>query len=195
MSSVFMAIGTAVAGAAAAVGTAAASVGTAFGVTTATTTAAAGTTAAVSTAAASTITLSQVLSAGSALAAIGQGFAASAAAKDQAAFAQVQGLQEEAQGAAKARDLSREYAELTGEQKVIQLANGLDIGVGTPVNVAQSTRRLAERNLDVTREGADNRSAMSRLRSRGLMSEARSSVLGGFGRSAAIGVDAFQLTG
>ena len=194
MSSVFTAISAAVAATAATVGTAAASVGTAFGMTAATTTAAT-TTAAVSTAAASTITLSQVLSAGSALAAIGQGFAASAAAKDQAAFAQVQGLQEEAQGAAKARDLSREYAELTGEQKVIQLANGLDIGVGTPVNVAQSTRRLAERNLDVTRQGADNRSAMSRLRSRGLMSEARSSVLGGFGRSAAIGADAFQLTG
>jgi hypothetical protein len=136
-----------------------------------------------------------VLSAGSALAAIGQGVAASRAAKDQAAFARAQGLQEQAQGAAQARDLAREYAELTGEQKVIQLANGLDIGVGTPVNVAESTKRLAERNLDVTRSNADNRAAMSRLRARGLMSEARSSMLGGFGRAAQIGVDAYQLTG
>lgn len=187
MATVFMAIGTAVSSAAASVGTMFAGAGAASGA------AAAGATAA--TASSGVVTLSQVLSAGSALAAIGQGVAASRAAKDQAAFARAQGLQEQAQGAAQARDLAREYAELTGEQKVIQLANGLDIGVGTPVNVAESTKRLAERNLDVTRSNADNRAAMSRLRARGLMSEARSSMLGGFGRAAQIGVDAYQLTG
>jgi len=185
MATVFMAIGTAVSSAAASVGTLFAGAGGAG--------AAAGASAAA--AGSGVVTLSQVLSAGSALAAIGQGVAASRAAKDQAAFARTQGLQEQAQGAAQARDLAREYAELTGEQKVIQLANGLDIGVGTPVNVAESTKRLAERNLDVTRQNADNRAAMSRLRARGLMSEARSSMLSAFGRAAQIGVDAYQLTG
>jgi len=185
MATVFMAIGTAVSSAAASVGTLFAGAGGAG--------AAAGASAAA--AGSGVVTLSQVLSAGSALAAIGQGVAASRAAKDQAAFARTQGLQEQAQGAAQARDLAREYAELTGEQKVIQLANGLDIGIGTPVNVAESTKRLAERNLDVTRSNADNRAAMSRLRARGLMSEARSSMLAGFGRAAQIGVDAYQLTG
>lgn len=179
MATVFAAIGTAVSSAAASVGTMFAGAGAG---------AAAG-------AGSGVVTLSQVLSAGSALAAIGQGVVASRAAKDQAAFARAQAVQEQAQGAAQARDLAREYAELTGEQKVIQLANGLDIGVGTPVNVAESTKRLAERNLDVTRQSADNRAAMSRLRARGLMSEARSSMLAGFGRAAQIGVDAYQLTG
>ncbi len=141
------------------------------------------------------VTLSQVLSAGSALAAIGQGVAAKNQARAEAAFAKAQAVQEEAQGAARARDLAREYAALTGEQKVIQLANGLDIGVGTPVNVAESTQRLAQRNLDVTRQTASNRAAMSRLRARGLMSEGRASMLRGFGRAAQIGVDAYQLTG
>lgn len=182
MATVFMAIGTAVSSAAASVGTMFAGAG------------AAGAGAAAA-AGSGVVTLSQVLSAGSALAAIGQGVAASRAAKDQAAFARAQAVQEQAQGAAQSRDLAREYAELTGEQKVIQLANGLDIGVGTPVNVAESTKRLAERNLDVTRQNADNRAAMSRLRARGLMSEARSSMLAGFGRAAQIGVDAYQLTG
>jgi hypothetical protein len=143
----------------------------------------------------SAVTMSQVLSAGSALAAIGQGVAASRTARDEAAFARAQAHQEKAQGAAQARDLAREYAALVGEQKTIQLANGLDIGVGTPVSVAQSTKSLADRNLSVTRDNANNRAAMARLRSRGLMSEARSSLLGGFGRAAEVGLDAYQLTG
>lgn len=189
MATVFAAIGTAVSSASAGVasffgGAGAAGAGAASG-------AAAGAGAAAGTA----TTISQVLSVGSALAAIGQGVAASRAAKDQAAFAEAQAVQEQAQGAAQARDLAREYAELTGEQKVIQLANGLDIGIGTPVNVAQSTQRQAERNLDTTRQNARNRASISRLRSRGLMSEARSSLVSGFGRAGQIGADAFQLTG
>lgn len=176
MATVFAAIGTAVSSAVTSVGTMFSGAGAAA-------------------AGSGAVTMSQVLSAGSALAAIGQGMAASRAAKDQAAFARAQAAQEQAQGAAQARDLAREYAELTGEQKVIQLANGLDIGVGTPVNVAESTKRLAERNLNVTRQNADNRAAMSRLRARGLMSEARSSMLAGFGNAVNIGLDAYQLTG
>jgi hypothetical protein len=184
MATVFMAIGTAVSSAAASVGTLFAGTGakTAVALTTAKT-------------ASSVISLSQVLSAGSALAAIGQGVAASQTAKDQARFAEVEAAQNLAQGASQARDLARQYAELTGEQKVIQLANGLDIGVGTPVNVRESTAKLADRDLDNTRKNSSNRAAMSRLRSRGLMSEARSSLAAGFGGAAQIGANAFQLTG
>lgn len=141
------------------------------------------------------VTLSRVLSAGSALASIGQGIAASNTAKANAAIASAQADQEEAAGASKARDLAREYRELTSEQRVIQLANGLDIGVGTPVSVRESSKRMAERNISTTRENAGNRAAISRLRSRGLMSEARASMMGGFGRAATIGLDSYQLTG
>lgn len=183
MATVFTAIGTAVSSATAAAGSILTGAGTAAAGTGA---AAAGTGA---------VTLSKVLSAGSALAAIGQGFAAKQSLEDQAAFAEAEAEQEEALGASKARDLAREYAELTGEQKVIQLANGLDIGVGTPVSVSESTKRFAQRNIDTTRKNADNRAAMARLRSRGLMTEAKNSLLAGFGSAGTIGADAYQLTG
>ena len=139
--------------------------------------------------------ISRGLSIASALASIGQGAAASARLKDEAAFAGAQAEQELAAGAAQKRDLAREYAELTGEQQVIQLANGLDIGVGTPVSVKEATQRQAQRNLDVTRTNARNRSAMTRLRQRGLMSEARASIMAGFGSAAETGLNAYQLTG
>jgi len=187
MATVFAAIGAGVSAASASVA----------GLFTAGGTAAAGATAAGGAAAAgsSIATISQVLSAGSALAAIGQGFAANAQAKTEAAFARAEAVQEEAAGAARARDLAREYAELRSEQSVIQLGNGLDIGVGTPVNVAEATRNQAERNLSVTRENTRNRARMARLRGRGLLSEGRASLLGGFGKAAGIGLDAYQLTG
>lgn len=181
MATVFAAIGAGVSSAASAVG---GLFGT--GASAASATGAAG---------ATTTTLSQVLSAGSALAAIGQGFAAKSNADTQAAFAETEAAQEKAAGAGRARDLAREHAELRSEQSVIQLANGLDIGVGTPVNVADATKRQAERNLSVTRENTRNRSRMARLRGRGLMSEGRSSLLGGFGKAAGIGLEAAQLTG
>tara|TARA_R110000796_G_scaffold252630_1_gene389122 strand:- start:8926 stop:9489 length:564 start_codon:yes stop_codon:yes gene_type:complete len=187
MSTVFAAIGASLA--AAGIGTAAAA-----GTAAATTAAAAATTGVLGTGL-SISTISTVLSAGSALAAIGQGFAANNQAKTQAAFAKMEASQNEAAGAQQASDLAREYAALRSEQSVIQLANGLDIGVGTPVNVAEATSRQADRNLSVTRENTRNRSRMSRLRGRGLLSEGKAALVGGFGRAGAIGLDAFQLTG
>lgn len=154
-----------------------------------------GATAAAGAAGSAIVALSQGLSVLSALSAIGQGISTKRRLETEAAFARAQAVQEEAKGAAEARDLAREYAELTGEQKVIQLANGLDVGVGTPVSVRESTKALNERNLDVTRQTASNRAAMQRLRARGLMSEAKASLLGGFGSAAQIGVNALQLTG
>lgn len=164
---------------------------------------AAGTTAAAATTAASTAattatvasTISNVLSAGSALAAIGQGMAGASAAKAQASLLDAQAAQERAEGAQQARDLAREYRELVGEQKVAMLANGLDIGTGSGANVIQATQAVAERNISVTRENARNRSAMTRLRSRGLLSEARASLMQGIGSAGQIGLDAYRMTG
>lgn len=209
MATVFTAIGTAVAslfgGGAAAAGTTAATTAAATsastvaaGATAASTGAAAGSLAAASggfSLGSALTAVSGALSIGSALSAIGQGKAQATKLQTEAMFAMAQGEQEKALGAAKARDLAREYAELSGEQQVIQLANGLDIGVGTPVSVRESTKRLNERNLDVTRKTARNRAAMQRLRSRGLMSEAKASVLAGYGRAGNIAVDAIQTLG
>jgi len=140
-------------------------------------------------------TISQVLSVGSALSAIGQGFAARDRARTEAAFARTEAAQEEARGASEARDLAREYAELRSEQETIQAANNIDIGIGTPINVRDATQRQADRNVSITRENARNRARMSRMRSRGLMSEGRSAVMSGFARAGQIGAEAMQLTG
>lgn len=182
MAAIFPAVGAAVSGLFAGGGAAAAGAG-----------AAAATTA--GTAASGVLTLSKVLSAGSALAAIGQGFMAKRDAEVQAKFAVAEAEQELAAGAVKSRDLSKEYAELRSEQEVIQLANGLDLGTGTPGNIAEATTKVADRNLEITRKNASYRSAGARLRSRGLMAEGRAAVFGGFQRAAGIGMDAFQLTG
>lgn len=139
--------------------------------------------------------LSTAFSIGSALASIGQGVAANQRAKTEAAFARTEAEQELQKGAEQARDLAKEHAALRSEQDVIQLANGLDIGVGTPVNIARSTQNIAQRNLSKTRENARNRFRTARLRSRGLLSEGRSSLLAGFGKAAGVGLDAVQLTG
>jgi len=140
-------------------------------------------------------TISTALSAGSALAAVGGGIAANRRAKTEAAFARAGAAQEEAKGATRAAAIAREFEELRSEQTVIQLANGLDIGVGTPVNVARSAARAAERNISITRENARNRANISRLRSRGLLSEGRASLLAGFGRAGSIGADALATVG
>lgn len=214
MATVFTAIGTAIsglfAGGAAAGTTAAATAAAASGATMTAGTVAAGTTAASTGATAGALgaassaglgmgsvlsAVSGALSIGMALSSINQGKAAESRLMAESAGAMAAAEQEEAAGAARARDLSREYAELTGEQAVVQLANGLDIGVGTPVSVRQSTKRLNEQNLDVTRRTASNRAAMQRLRSRGLMSEAKASLAGGYGRAAGVAVDAIQLLG
>lgn len=183
MAQIFPAIGAALMGGGAAAGAGAA-------------TAAAGAAAGTATAAASSVlTLSKVLSVGSALAAIGQGFAANALAKDQAAFAMAESEQEKAAGAARSRDLASEYKALRSEQEVIQLANGLDLGTGTPMNVAQATQKVADRNIEQTRKNADFRAASARLRSRGLLAEGRAAILGGFTQAAGIGLNQMQLTG
>jgi len=139
--------------------------------------------------------LSQALSIGSVLASIGQGVATSKRLKREAGFARIEASEEIRAGASRAADLAREYASLRSEQTVIQLANGLDIGVGTPVSIARATERHARRNLSVTRENARNRSRMARLRSRGLLAESRAALAGGFVRAGQIGADAFALTG
>ena len=139
--------------------------------------------------------LSTALSIGGALASISQGAAKSRRLKQEASFAEVEATEETRAGATKAANLAREYADLRSEQTVIQLANGLNIGVGTPVSIANATQRQADRNTSITRENAQNRSKMARLRSRGLLSEARGALSGSFVNAGQIGAQALQLTG
>jgi hypothetical protein len=139
--------------------------------------------------------ISQALSVGSALASIGQGIMTRNRLQTEAIFAKTEAAQEQAAGANRERDLAKEYAALRSEQQVVQLANGLDIGTGTPVSIADATRREADRNLSLNRSNTANRVSMARLRSRGLMSDANAALIGGVVGAAETGLNAFQLTG
>jgi len=140
-------------------------------------------------------TVSTVLSIGSAFAAIGKGAAERSRLKQEAKFAEIEAQDEELAGAERARDLAREFETLRADQTVVQLANGLDVGVGTPVNIGEATRREATRRIGISRKNTQRRARMARLRSRGLMSESRAAFTGGLLNAGGILVDEFRLTG
>jgi hypothetical protein len=125
-------------------------------------------------------TLTTVLSIGSALASIAQGSAQAAALKDQATQVAVQDSQSRAKDAQERASLAEEYADLTSEQAAVQLANGLNPGVGTPASIREASTKFAERNLSVSRENTKNRSTVARLQQRSLMKQASNARLGGF---------------
>ena len=135
------------------------------------------------------------ISAISALTSIGQGIAASRRQRTEAAFAFAEAEQEMQAGAERARQLAKEYAQLRGEQTVIQLANGVDISVGTPVSIARATMREADRSFAATKADARRRAMAARLRGRGLMSDARASVTAGFAKAIGTGLDAYRMVG
>lgn len=146
-------------------------------------------------AAGSVSTLSQALSIGSGLASIFTGLSKASALKAEAAGERTRAAQEEAAGAQKARDLSREYAELVGEQQAIQAANGVDLNVGTAADIRTATQKIADRNISITRENARARARAFRTRARGLSSAALGETLGGFVSAGVTGARAFQATG
>jgi hypothetical protein len=124
-------------------------------------------------------TLTTVLSIGSALASIAQGSAQAAALQDQATQVAVQDSQSRARDAQERASLAEEYADLTSEQAAVQLANGLNPGVGTPASIREASTKFAERNLSVSRENTRNRSTVARLQQRSLMKQASNARLGG----------------
>ncbi len=123
--------------------------------------------------------LSGGLAIGSIFSAISGGAAESERLKTQAIQSNAQAEEELARGAEEARRTAREVARIRGDQDAVFLANGLDIGIGTPINIAQATRREADRQLSTGRRNARNRATARRLRSRSLNSEARVAFSGG----------------
>lgn len=174
MAETFIAVGAAVKSAAAAT---AASVSSFFAGTGA---AAAGTGAAAAGAAGGAGALSTALTVGSALASIGTGFANARAQRDQAKQVAVQAAQQKAQDSQRRATLAEEYADLVSQQQAIQIANGLNPGVGTPATVRSATRTFAERNLSTSRENTRMRMQTARLRQRSLMRSANTATVAGF---------------
>lgn len=187
MAETFIAIGAAVKAGAAAT---AASVSSMF-----TGTAAAGGATAAAGAGTTASTISTALSIGSALSSIAGGFAGAAAAKDQARQVSVQSAQQRAQDSQKRASLAEEYSDLVAEQEAIQIANGLNPGIGTPATVRNATREIAERNLSTSRENTRNRSRVARLQQRSLIKSAGSEIFRGFVGAAGTGLNALQAVG
>lgn len=180
MAEAFIAIGAAIA-------TGGASIGAMFG--------AGGAAAGGAAAAGGISTLSTVLSTGSALMSIMGGIQQSKALKEAGHEANVQAEQTLAQGSQKRASLAEDYKRMSADQAAIQIANGLNPGVGTPASIAKATTEVAERNLSITRENTQNRYRMQRAKSRGLMSNARAAMLGGFIDAGTTMAGAYQRTG
>jgi hypothetical protein len=84
-----------------------------------------------------------VLSIGSALASIAQGSAQAAALEDQGdAGHRCRTTRARARDAQERASLAEEYADLTSEQAAVQLANGLNPGVGTPASVRAGDHQI-----------------------------------------------------
>jgi hypothetical protein len=178
MAETFIAIGAAVSGAATSAGAAVSSFFTAAG--------GLGTVAS---------TLSTALSIGSAFSSIAAGQAAGQAKEDQAQQLAVQTAQQSAADSQNRASLAEEYADLVADQEAVQIANGLNPGIGTPASVRTATRNFAERNLSVSRENTRNRTKVSRLQQRSLFKSANTSRMTGFTNALSTGAQAFQAVG
>ncbi|AGH15992.1 hypothetical protein DVVG_00006 [Dunaliella viridis virus SI2] len=140
-------------------------------------------------------TLTTALSIGSALASIGQGAAEARALRDEAGQVATQNAQSAASDAQRRASLAEEYADLVAEQSAVQIANGLNPGVGTPASIRKATTQIAERNLSVSRENTRNRTATARLQQRSLLRRASTARMSGFLGAARTGLDLFQAVG
>jgi len=145
--------------------------------------------------AASASSISTALSIGSALSSVAAGFSGAAAKRDQAEQVGVQAAQQRAQDSQRRATLAEEYQDLVANQEAIQIANGLNPGVGTPASVRRATREVAERNLSVSRENTRARSATARLQRRSLFRGANTAILGGFTGAANTLAGAYEATG
>lgn len=139
--------------------------------------------------------LSGALSIGSALASIASGIAGAQAAKDQAQQVAIQDAQSRAQDSQQRASIAKEYADLISEQQAVQIANGLNPGVGTPASVRRATTEIAERNLSISRENTLNRTRVARLQRRSLMMSANVSLLKGLSGAAETMLDNMQAVG
>lgn len=173
MAETFIAIGAAMGGGSAAAGTAATA-------TAATTTAS---------------TISTALTIGTALASIASGFAARTESRIAATQVKTQNAQARARDSQERASMAEEYAEITADQTAVQIANGLNPGVGTPASVRSATRAVADRNLSTSRENTLNRSRVARLQQRALLSQGNAAMIRGFVGAGQAGMQGYQLTG
>lgn len=139
--------------------------------------------------------LSTALSIGSAFMSIGQGIAQSKATKQEAAMMETQAQQTAVKGAQERESLSKEYAALIADQQAVQIANGLNPGVGTAQSVRAATTKQSDRNLSISRENTAGAVKVKRMQSRALMKEAKSQLIGGFLQAGMTGLDAFKAVG
>ena len=91
--------------------------------------------------------------------------------------------------------MAEEYAEMVADQTAVQIANGLNPGVGTAATVRNATREVAERNLSVSRENTRNRMQVARMQQRSLYKGANTALLGGFTQAASTAAGAFEAVG
>lgn len=139
--------------------------------------------------------LSSLLSVGSALSSIMGGNATADGLLEQSQQIDTQVAQSKARDAQRRATLAAEYADLVSDQYAVQLANGLNPGIGTPATIRRATTTMAEQNLGVSRENTRARTATARLQQRSLFKSANAARVNGWTDALSTGLKAFQTVG
>lgn len=87
--------------------------------------------------------------------------------------------QEEIAGKRSANDMMDNLVQTIADQRTAYAANGIDISFGTPLNVAENTRALANLQMSTTRQDAATRAFARRRQAMALRSERDATLMAG----------------
>jgi hypothetical protein len=114
----------------------------------------------------------------SAVGTIGAGLSSAQASRDQADQAELTAGQEQVAGQQRQLQMKRALLQTLGENDVAYAAAGIDISGGIAQSTAAEAKKRAASELSIDREDSDFRSALYRMRARGLRRQAGSQVGG-----------------
>lgn len=99
--------------------------------------------------------------------------------EDDAANEEVQGRQEYIQAQEASNEIQRQFNQVVADQRAVAAANGIDVSSGSVAEARQDAQTVAERQLSITRSGADLNASLRRARAGRLRSNATTAREGG----------------
>lgn len=124
-------------------------------------------------------------SAVSALSTFAMGASQAAAMEREAFDEQLAARNEHTQAMQRATAIEADYNLVVGQQLAIASASGIDVGSGSVIEARRQARQDADRQIAITRTGADMNAALRRARARALQAGAGSTRLAAFGQAGA----------
>jgi hypothetical protein len=129
-------------------------------------------------------TLTTLMSLGSAGLSIASGLSQAQAYGNRAFIEEINARQDLVRGQHESNKIRENLLRTLAAQSAYFGSGGIDIGSGTPVDLATETQAQADRELNIVRENATLLSAQRRLSAMGLRSDESAAQVGGFGRGA-----------